>query len=299
MEREGGDPVKKRRFWVGGLLTALLLVATACAEDQPADGPVGGPTDTPAETPQFTTIEEGVLSVGSCLDYPPFESIEGGDEVGFDVDLSEEIASRLGLTVEWVRADFDTIFTALAGGQFDMVAAAVTATGDTGEERDQVVDFSDFYFNSRQSLAVNVTETPDIQSTDDLGDGDVVGVQKGTTGASWARDNLEPQGVQIRTYGTITPAFADLEAGTIVGIVNDEPSSAGTIQEQELGGTVEIVEAIDTNEKYAFAFSPDNPELREAANGALAEIIEDGTYATIFEQYFPVAEVPPEFQGAQ
>lgn len=290
--------MSKHRTWVLGMVTALMLVATACAEDEPPasrPGPTAGET-TPAE-PQFSTIEEGVLKVGSCLDFPPFESFEGDDEIGFDVDLSEEIASRLGLTVEWVRADFDTIFTALAGGQFDMVAAAVTATGETGEERDQVVDFSDFYFNSRQSLAVNVTETPDIQSTADLGDGHIVGVQTGTTGADWAKENLEPQGVEIRSYQTITPAFADLEAGTIQGILNDEPSSAGSIQAQELEGTVEIVEPIDTNEKYSFAFAPDNPELREAANAALAEIIEDGTYAEIFGQYFPGAEVPPEFQG--
>jgi polar amino acid transport system substrate-binding protein len=291
--------VSKRRYWALGLVAALMLVATACAEDEPTTQPTTPSETTPAEeTPQFSTIKEGVLQVGSCLDFPPFESVEGGDEVGFDVDLTEAIAERLGLTVEWVRADFDTIFTALAGGQFDMVAAAVTATGDTGEERAQVVDFSDFYFNSRQSLAVNVAETPDIQSTADLGEGDVVGVQKGTTGADWAKENLEPQGVQIRTYNTITPAFADLEAGTIVGIVNDEPATAGVIQEQQLEGTVEIVEPIDTNEKYAFPFSKDNPELREAANTALGEIIADGTYTTIFEQYFPGTEVPAEFQPA-
>jgi ABC-type amino acid transport substrate-binding protein len=276
------------------------LLLSCAQEDEPGGdqaSPTGPAETTPAE-PQFETLEEGVLKVGSCLDYPPFESVEGGDEVGFDVDLAEEIASRLGLTVEWVRADFDTIFTALAGGQFDMVAAAVTATGDTGEERAQVVDFSDFYFNSRQSLAVNVEQNPDIQSTADLGEGHVVGVQKGTTGADYAKENLEPQGVELRTYTNITQAFSDLEAGTIVGILNDEPASAGVIQEQQLEGTVEIVEPIDTNEKYAFPFSKDNPELREAANAALAEIIADGTYATIFEQYFPGAEVPPEFQPA-
>jgi ABC-type amino acid transport substrate-binding protein len=295
--QEGGGPVSKRRLAALGTVAALLLLSCA-QEDEPGGqaSPTGPAETTPA--PTVTTIEEGVLTVGSCLDFPPFESLKGGDEVGFDVDLAEAIGERLGLTVEWVQADFDTIFTALAGGQFDMVAAAVTATGDTGEERAQVIDFSDFYFNSRQSLAVNVQETPDIQSTADLGEGHVVGVQKGTTGADWAKENLEPQGVQLRTYNTITPAFADLEAGTIVGIINDEPASAGTIAEQELEGTIEIVEPIDTNEKYAFPVSKDNPELRDAVNGALAEIIEDGTYATIFEQYFPGAEVPPEFQPA-
>ena len=285
----------RRTLSLSAAVLALGLALVGCAGQQ-EDGPTSGPSPTDAGPPP--TIKEGVLQVGSCLDYPPFESVEDGDEVGFDVDLAEEVASRLGLTVEWVRADFDTIFTSLAGGQFDMVAAAVTATGETGEERAQVVAFSDFYFNSRQSIAVNVARTPDITGAADLGEGHTVGVQKGTTGAQWAKENLEPQGVELRTYSAVTPAFADLEAGTVTAIVNDEPSSAGVIQEQELEGTIELVEAIDTNEKYAFALPQDNPELKEAVDRALAEIVADGTYADIFAQYFPGAEVPPEFQGA-
>ncbi len=279
--------MRHRRFWaVAAALMALTLVASACKKKAP---PVDGGKKTVAP-PAFTTVTDGVLSVGSCLDYAPFESIEGGDEVGFDVDLAEEIATRLGLTVEWVKADFDTIFTSVSEGQFDMVAAASTITA----ERQEVVDFSDPYYNSRQALVVNTTETPDIASTADLGEGHVVGVQKGTTGADWAKENLVPQGVELKTYGAAPDAFRDLEAGGIAAIVNDEPSSAEIIG--ELAG-LEIVEPIDTNEKYGFAFSPENPELTAAANGALAEIIADGTYAEIFGTYFPGVEVPAEFQG--
>jgi ABC-type amino acid transport substrate-binding protein len=281
--------VNKHRSWVLGMVTALMLVATACAEDEPAP-PKAGPSPT-EEQPQVTTVKEGVLSVGSCLDYPPFESVEGGDEVGFDVDLAEEIASRLGLTVEWVRADFDTIFTAVASDQFDMVAAASTIT----EEREEVVDFSDPYYNSRQSLVVNTAETPDITSQADLGEGHIVGVQKGTTGEAYAKDNLVPQGVELKTFQAAPDIYRDLETGAITAVVNDEPSAAETIKDLQ---NLELVEAIDTDERYGFAFSPNNPDLRDAANGALAEIIADGTYATIFETYFPGVEVPPEFQPA-
>jgi polar amino acid transport system substrate-binding protein len=271
------------------MATALMLVATACAEDEPA--PPKTQPSPPEEQPQITTVKEGVLSVGSCLDFPPFESVEGGDEVGFDVDLSEEIATRLGLTVEWVRADFDTIFTAVASDQFDMVAAASTIT----DERDEVVDFSDPYYNSRQSLVVNTAETPDITSQADLGEGHIVGVQKGTTGQAYAKENLVPQGVELKTFQTAPDIYRDLEAGNITAVVNDEPSAAETIKDLP---DLQLVEAIDTDERYGFAFSPNNPELRDAANGALAEIIADGTYATIFETYFPGVEVPPEFQPA-
>ncbi|HZB04928.1 MAG TPA: transporter substrate-binding domain-containing protein [Actinomycetota bacterium] len=282
------------------LLSAFLglaLVAGGCGEeDTTVGGGGGGGGGEATPEPTFTTLEEGTLQVASCLDFPPFESVKGGDEVGFDVDLAEEVGNRLGLEVQWVRADFDTVFTAIAANQFDMVAAAVTSTGDLGEERDQIVDFSDPYFNSRQSLAVNVQETPDIASTDDLGEGDVIAVQRGSTGKAWAEDNLTDQGVELRTFQVVSDMFRDLEAGNVTGIINDEPGSAGAIEAQGLEGTVEVVEPIDTNEKYSFVFSPDNPELRDSANQALAEIIEDGTYATIFEQYFPGVEVPPEYQ---
>ncbi len=266
------------------LLVGVALLSAACGQE----GPTG-------EGPGPPTLEEGILQVGSCLDYPPFESVKQGDETGFDVDLTEAIAQKLGLEVEWVRADFDTIFTATEAGQFDMAAAAITATGKLGKERDDTVDFSDFYFNSLQSLAVNVQESPDIDSTDDLGSGDVVGVQKGTTGKDWAEQNLEPQGVEIRTYSLAPQAFGDLETGRIVGVINDQPASVGIIEAQQLTGTVEVVQPIDTNEKYAFAFSPDNPELREAVNGALQEVIADGTYQEIWGKYFE-GDPPPEFQ---
>ena len=284
----------ENRRWLRllAVLAMVLMLAAACGEDAPDTEPSGGGEETTSsEEPQFSTLEEGVLSIGSCLDYKPFEFVKGGKEMGFDVELSEEIASRLGLEVKWVRANFDTIFTAVAGGQFDMVAAASTIT----DERLQTVDFSDPYFNSRQAMTINTDETPDITSTDDLGEGDVVGVQKGTTGKAWAEDNLASQGVEIKTFEAVPQAFTDLEGGAIVAVINDEGSSIG---EAEGRPSLKVVEPIDTDEKYGFAFSKDNPELTEAVNGALEEIIADGTYADIFTKWFPDLPVPEEYAAS-
>ena len=293
----GGQALNKLRIILAA--TAAFVLVAACAGNEPEDG-VGatgatnetGATGATGETgaiPEFSTLEEGVLQVGSCLDYPPFETVRNGEEIGFDVELTEEIASRLDLTVEWIRADFDTIFTAVAGGQFDMVAAASTIT----EEREQTVDFSEPYFNSRQALVVNTNETPDLASTDDLQEGDVVGVQRGTTGAAWAKDNLEPNGIELQTFTSATDGLRALEGGGMTAFIADEPFVAEAIADLP---SLEVVEGIDTDEKYGFAFSPENPELTDAANVVLAEIIADGTYQTIYEKWFPGAPLPPEFE---
>jgi len=284
------------KVWLAALAAVFALIVAACASNEgettgptAATGGASGATGETAAIPEFSTIKDGVLTVGSCLDYPPFESVKNGVETGFDVDMTTEIAKRLGLTVEWVRADFDTIFTAVAGDQFDMVAAASTITA----EREDVVDFSDPYYNSLQSLTVNTALTPDITSTDQLGQGDVVGAQKGTTGKDWAVENLEPQGVQVKTFTSSTDSFRDLEAGNIVGVINDKPASVGIIADLP---DLAVVQDIDTKEHYGFAFSPSNPELREAVNAVLAQMIADGTYQEIFNKYFPPDSIPDEFK---
>jgi polar amino acid transport system substrate-binding protein len=297
IEHEEGDGVKRTRVWVAALIAVFALIVAACASNED-EGTTGG-TGTTAETgatgatgetgiPTFTTIEEGKLTVGSCLDYPPFESVKGGVETGFDVDITNEIAGRLGLEVVWVKADFDTIFTAVAGDQFDMVAAASTIT----DEREQVVDFSVPYYNALQSLTVNTQETPDITSTDQLGDGDVVGVQKGSTGKIWAEENLVPQGVELKTFTASPDSFRDLEAGSVVGVINDATASVEIVRDLP---ALEVVQQIDTNEHYGLAFSPSNPELRDAVNVVFAQMVADGTYATIYGKYFPPDSLPPEF----
>ena len=91
-----------------------------------------------------------MLLVGSCLDYKPFEYYEGGDLKGFDVEIMDAIGSKLGLQVQWKKANFDTIFTALASGRFDVVVSAVTIKAD----RKKTVDFTDPYFKADLSLSL-------------------------------------------------------------------------------------------------------------------------------------------------
>jgi ABC-type amino acid transport substrate-binding protein len=275
-------------------LLAMLLVAFAACGSNDKKGGGGGPAaggGGNSPKPTFTTLTKGELKVGSCLDYRPFEYTHKGKLQGFDVDMVEAIAQKLGLKVVWVKANFDTIFNAVAAHKFDMVAAASTIT----PERAKSVNFSSPYYNSRQAFSVNSQKTPDLKTTDDLKSGDIVGVQKGTTGAKWAEDNLAPNGITIKTYQGAPDAFTDLETGRISGVINDETSSIGEVANRP---SLDVAQTIDTHEHYGFAFAPDTPQLTVAVNKAFKQVIDDGTYEKIFKKYFPKTPVPDEYKAS-
>ena len=286
-------------------LLAVLALAAACGGQEAAEPEATPPegeatteeTEEPADmteepTAEFSTIEEGTLTVGSDIPFAPFEFEEGGEVTGFDVDLVEEIAGRLGLEVSWVDTSFDTIFTQLAAGQFDMVASATTIT----EERLQTVNFTDPYYRAQQALTVNTEQAPDVASVDDLGEGDSVAVQTGTTGEIWANENLAPAGVQVRTFPDAPDTFIAAEAGQVTGVIFDEPAAVDAAADRDV---LEVVDTIDTDEEYGFPVSKDNEALLDAANQTLSEIIADGTYAEIYERYFPEAPAGSVADGGE
>lgn len=279
------------------LIAVLALGLAACGgADEPAETEAAGTEEAAAgasEAPaaEVTTLEEGILTVASDIPFPPFEFEEAGELTGFDVELVEEIGSRLGLEATWVDTSFDTIFTQLAAGQFDMVASATTIT----EERQQTVNFTDPYYRAQQALTINSEQSPDIASVDDLGEGDSVAVQTGTTGESWANDNLGPAGVQVRTFPEAGDTFTAAEAGQVTGVIFDEPTAVDTAADRP---ALEVIDTIDTNEEYGFPVNPDNEGLLTAANEALSEMIADGTYQEIYTKYFPDAPAGSVAEGA-
>jgi polar amino acid transport system substrate-binding protein len=254
------------------LTASLLLLGAACRQET---APPAGGDGAPA--PEVTTIEEGVLTVGTDFPYPPFEYGPSNEPRGFDVEIMNEIASRIGVPeTVWVDAVFDTIFTDLAAGQFDVVISGATIT----PEREQQVNFSDPYFLSLQALVVQ--EGSGISSFDDLGEGDSVSVQTGTTGEIWAEENLQPNGVELRAFPDYPPIYNALEAGQVDGVVYDESSA---IPETFNRPGLEVIDTVNTNEFYGIAVDPNNEDLLDAINGALADMIEDGTYDQIYDSF--------------
>ena len=265
------------------LVLALLLAACGTGAEEAAEDVPDPEVPAAEEEPEFGTVVEGQLTIGSDVPFPPFEFRgDDGELTGFDVDLMEEIAERLGLETNWVETDFDTIFTQLAAGRFDVVASATTIT----DEREQMVNFTEPYYLAQQALVVNPQETPDVQSVDALRSGMVVAVQTGTTGEAWARENV-PDGVDVRSFPNAPDTYLALEAGNVQAVIFDEPSA---VTEAETREALEVVDVIDTGERYGFAVNPENEALLDEVNRVLRELIDDGTYAEIYGRY---EELPP------
>jgi polar amino acid transport system substrate-binding protein len=257
-------------------LISALGLAAGCAK-KAAEPATPAPAAKPAA--DIKTLTPGKLLVGSDTAFPPFENVENGQTVGFDVDLMKAIGKKLGLEVEFKTYKFDALITGLqAGTEFDSVASAMTIT----DERKKAIDFSDPYINSNQSLAVGVDSK--ITKPEDLKSGDKVGVQSGTTGEIWAKKNLAPKGVVVTPYDDILAAFGALGAGDIVGVINDAPISQDVVKDP--ARKAKVVAEIPTGEQYGFAFNKDNTALRDAVNGALKEIKADGTYVEIYKKWF-------------
>ncbi len=268
------------------LFAAFALVVAACGDDD-ADttttaattATTAAPTTTTTAAGGLQTITEGVLTVGSDIPFPPFEEYVGEEVVGFDADLINAFGSCLGLEVEWIDTDFDTIFTQLATGRFDMVASATTIT----PERAQQVNFTEPYYKAQQALTVNTDLTPNLFTYMDLGDGDSVAVQTGTTGADWAAENLTPMGVEVREFPAAPDTYNALEGGQVTGVIFDEPTS---VEEAAKRPGLLVVEAINTNENYGFGVDPANTELLNAVNDCFADMLADGTYQTLYDGWF-------------
>ena len=278
----------RTRLWkLFAVVAALVLLVGACGDPDEENSQAGGGGASPTEqgAGELTTIEEGVLTVGSDIPYPPFEVRKGGRLSGFDIDLIREIASRLNLQLsddDIIDTSFDTILSQLAGGRFDVVVAASTIT----PEREKQVNFSDPYYNSQQSLTVNTEERSDIATLEDLQEGDIVAVQSGTTGKSYAEENV-PEGVDIRSFPEGPDVFTALEAGQVDVAIHDEPTAIAEVAERP---GLELVDTIDTGEAFGIAVDPSNEPLLDAINQALSDMVEDGTYEEIYNRY---PDLPP------
>lgn len=265
----------RNSWWLVALVAVFGLVLAACPAD---DAPT---VDDDVAADDLNLISEGTLTVCTDVPYAPFE-FEDPDAPsgysGFDIDLMQEIADRLDLTLEVVNTGFDPIESGVAmeSDQCDIAAAAMTIT----EERAENINFTDSYFDAEQSLLTK--SDSGISTLDDL-DGGSLGVQSATTGEAYAQDNA-PDGAEIVSFENPGDLFTALDAGEIDAILQDLPVNSEHAREDD---TTEVVDTYDTGESYGFGAKGEGKEaLVDAVNGILSEMRDDGTYDEIYDRYF-------------
>jgi len=214
------------------------------------------------------------LTVGSDIPYPPFEQGKAPNYEGFDVELMEAVAERMGREAVFQDTSFDTIFRDLAQGRFEAVASATTIT----DEREETVDFTNPYYFSEQAILVK--DGSDIDSVKGL-EGATVGVQQGTTGEEFVEE--KGNAGELRPYPQGPDAVNALKSGVLDAVVLDIPVAENAV---EAGGGIEISAAIPTEEEYGFVVPQGQEDLLEEMNEALDELKDDGTFTTIYEKWF-------------
>jgi polar amino acid transport system substrate-binding protein len=275
------------------LACAGLLLLGACGSDTPSDsagsGSGGGEADSAA--PLFDQLpsdiqDAGTIVIGSSIDYPPFEyyAEDGTTLKGFEPELADALSEQLGVTFTWENASFDTLFTALRSGRYDIVYGAVNDTA----EREQTFDFVT-YLQSSQAL-VTTTENPaGIATQDDLCGTSIAIVRGGVQGdilealsAGCADAGKDP--IEVLPFDGNSGEQLAVKQGQADAMLENYPTAAVFAQESD--GELAIVPDLQLSPQYFGMVVPkDQTELRDALQQGWQAIIDNGDYGRVLDEY--------------
>jgi len=226
------------------------------------------------------------VRIGVDASYPPFESkAASGQIVGFDVDLTKALCTRMNVKCVWVEQDFDGIIPALKGKKFDAIVSSLTVT----DKRREQIDFSDKLFDAPARMIAR-TGSP-LRPTAESLKGKRVGVEQGTTQEAYAKAYWEPKGVTVVPYQNQDQVYADLTSGRLDAALQDEiQADAGFLKTPRGKGFAwagpEVKDAKTIGEGTAIGLRKEDAELKTMFNKALAQVHQDGTFRKLEKQYF-------------
>ena len=230
------------------------------------------------------TAESGKLIMSTNAQFPPYESVadgqgyEGTGFEGIDVELAYAIAEKLDLELVIDDMDFDSALMAVQNGRSDMVLAGLSYS----EERDETMDFTTKYATGVQ--VVIVKEGSDV-TLDNLGDGKLIGTQRGTTGYIYASDTPENGGYgedAVKAFDSGATAVQALVNGQVDAVIIDEAPAKEFVAANE---GLTILPGNWVEEQYCAAVDEGNTALQNAINTALNELMDDGTVDEIIAKY--------------
>jgi ABC-type amino acid transport substrate-binding protein len=227
------------------------------------------------------TLAPGTLRIGTYFVNPPFEYVAKGARVGFEVDLMNEIAHRLGLTPMFVNTQWETILREMQAGRYDCIVGGITITPN----RARILAWSVPYMTTTLSLVVNQAKTPAIRSITGLKDASV-GVQAATTDYDAAiamQKRGEIRSVKVYPFNRIAEAMADLEAGKITAVMKVAPVAAWLAA---MRSNLRIVAQVPNDpQPLGIGFAKNNSQMVAAVNRVLTTMQQDGSLKRLKEKW--------------
>lgn len=225
-----------------------------------------------------STVSAETLRVVTDPSFVPFEMMDQktGEMVGFDMEIIAEVADRAGFDYKLNTMDFNGIIPALQTGNVDIAIAGITIT----EEREEIVDFSDPYYDS--GLRILVREGSDMDELSDL-EGKKVGTKIGSTSYDYLMNNLDKDD-GVTPYPGSSDMYMALMSRAIDAVFYDAPN-VGYFARTKGEGKVMTVGPLYEGQQYGIALV-NGSEWVDDVNDALASMKEDGTYKTIYEKWF-------------
>lgn len=275
----------KKRFVSAALAAVMALSMTACGSSNSAAETTAADTEAAESQAEETTAEEakttdsGTLIVGFDQDFPPMGFVgDDGEYTGFDLELAQEVAKRLGLEYKAQPIAWDSKDMELESGNIDCIWNGFTMTG---REDDYI--WTEPYMANQQVFVV--ANDSDINSQADLA-GKIVEVQADSSAEAALKEAPELTATfkELLTTADYNTAFMDLEQGAVDAIAMDVIVAGYQIQQRN--ADFKILDDSLSEEEYGVGFKKGNTELRDKVQSTLEEMAEDGTLQEVSEKWF-------------
>jgi glutamate transport system substrate-binding protein len=287
----------KTTRWLAVLALVLGLVLAGCGDDDESGGGGGGGGSEPAAdvekfdagTPLGDIQEKGEIVIGVKYDVPPFgfNNPSSGKVEGFDVDLGQAVADKLGVKPKYLEAISDNRIPFLQDGTADLILSTMTIN----EERVGQIEFSDPYYIAKGRILVK-KDNSDITGVDSLA-GKNVCTALGSTYEATLKEQAPD--AKLKLVDSYSECLESLQNGSVDAISTDDVILTGMIIQDD---SLKLVGDELSQEPYGAGIKKGNTELQEFVNGVFSEYKEDGRYAETYEkwvgQYTDTEAEPPD-----
>ena len=268
-----------RRVAAAALAAAAGLALAGCSSSSSSSSSTTSAAAGGASGANVTLVAPGKLTVCTHLPYAPFQyPDESGKIVGFDVDMMDLLAKKVGATQAIIDTPFEGIKSGqdTATGKCDISAAAMSIT----DERKKAILFSEGYFNATQALLVRADTT--VKSLADLR-GKKIGAQAATTGLDYANKEMAANGYTIVEYQDLASQTQALLTNQIDAAINDLPVWSDAVKKNP--GKAVVGPQFDTGDVYGFGMKLGNTALKQQIDDVIKTAKADGTYNMLFKKW--------------